>query len=276
MTDRRLHFATPQFAPEYLKGRVQADNFVAPTLMKIREPVVDVLRSPGGSRDRQAVFGQVVSVLFDDGEFAFVDAGQSSTYVGYIRLGALGPIGKPSTHWVSALSTHAYSAADFKSPETLRAPFGSCFSVIAETDRFVETEFGFVPKQHLCESGFAFSDPAAIALRFLGCPYLWGGNSPLGIDCSGLVQAALMACGIECPGDSDLQEKFLTPSAPIPAGYARNLVMFWKGHVALTLDDTRLIHANVNKMAVSIEGIEEAITRIEAAGDGPVTSKIQF
>lgn len=276
MTDRRLHFATPQIAPDFLKGQVQADRYITPTLMKVREPVVDVLKAPGGARDRQAVFGQTVSVLVDDGEFSFVDAGQTSTYVGHIRSNALGPVGKPSTHWVSLLSSHVYSAASFKSPETLRVPFGSRFSVVGETGKFFETDLGFVPKQHLSESDFAFSDPAEIAQQFLRCPYLWGGNSPLGIDCSGLVQAALTACGIECPGDSDLQEKFLTPSAQTPSGYARNLVMFWKSHVALTLDETRLIHANVHKMAVSIEGIEDAIARIEGAGDGPVTSKIQI
>ena len=83
------------------------------------------------------------------------------------------------------------------------------------------------------------TDPVAVAELFLGTPYLWGGNSRAGIDCSGLVQAALLACGIACPGDSDLQAAIRRHARLSRSSRsARGDLIFWKGHVAMVADPT--------------------------------------
>ena len=116
------------------------------------------------------------------------------------------------------------------------------------------------------------ADPVAVACRFLGTPYVWGGNTGWGIDCSGLVQAALLACGIACPGDSDLQQAaFAEPGRD--GRLEPGELVFWSGHVAMAMDADRLIHANAHDMAVAIEPALAAVARIEAAGDGPVTGR---
>jgi cell wall-associated NlpC family hydrolase len=129
-----------------------------------------------------------------------------------------------------------------------------------------------VPKPHLRPISHPFRDPVTVAQLFFGTPYLWGGNSAFGIDCSGLVQAALLACGIACPGDSDLQAA-LGNTVPDDAPMLRGDLIFWKGHVAMVVDDQTLIHANAHHMAVAYEPIDAAIARIKAQGGGTVTGR---
>ncbi len=237
---------------------------------RINRPVVDLLRAPNGPRERQLVYGEAVEVLSRNEGWAKVRAAKDG-YIGHLQASALdAPL--ETTHWVSAPATHAYTEADFKSRDMCTLSFGSRVQVKAETERFAETELGHIPKTHLCPTGTLLSDPLEVAEKFLGTPYLWGGNSRFGIDCSGLVQAALLACGIPCPGDSGPQELALGSPAPAASGYDRGDLLFWKGHVALVRDPGSIIHANVHHMAVAIEPLEAAIKRIAAQGDGPVTA----
>jgi len=145
----------------------------------------------------------------------------------------------------------------------------SRITALSETADYVEMQHGFIPKKHLSPAGTPASDPAKIAAFYLGTDYLWGGNTRWGIDCSGMVQAALLACGHACPGDSDMQQS-LGHAAGGPV--QRNDLLFWKGHVALALDGRRIIHANAGAMACVVEPLDAAIRRIADQGDGPVTA----
>ena len=187
MTDRRLH---PD--PERITEKTAA---------QITLPVVDLNRSPDGPRDRQALYGEALTVLHRTDGAAYVQLTKDS-YCGYISETAIGPAVRP-THVVTAPATHAYTRADLKSPDVSSLSFGSRVVVTGTEGRFAQTSLGHIPTQHLAPLPHAFPDPAAVAELFLGTPYLWGGNSRWGIDCSGLVQAAFLACGIPCPGDSD-------------------------------------------------------------------------
>ena len=256
MSDRRL---TPN--PDWATGETPASVHV---------PVADLLARPDGPRDRQLLMGEPVTILGEQGGIAHIRADKDG-YHGFLSTAALGPAFQ-ATHKVSALATHAYAAPDMKSPDRLSLSFASRVAVTATSGAFCETEHGDIPAQHLRPIDSLESDPAAIAERFLGTPYLWGGNSRLGIDCSGLVQAAFLACGHPCPGDSDLQQATLGTALPDGTAYQRNDILFWKGHVALVLTPKTLIHANAHDMAVAIEGIDATITRIKAQGDGPVTA----
>lgn len=273
-TDRRSLFANAFIADAALQGLIDAPNFAQPQRHTINASVADLCRQPNGPRDRQFVFGQSADVLDSREGWAFVRTVRDG-YVGYVKADVLAPA-QTATHRISALASHIYAEADFKSPDLMYLPFGAEITVTGTQGLFFETAHGFVPTQHCCPIETKFDDPAEIAMQFLGVPYLWGGNTSVGIDCSGLVQSACFACAIPCPRDSDQQENSLGPHVPENAPAKRNMAYFWKGHIALAISETELIHANSHAMAVAIEGIDDAVARIEAAGEGPVTARIQL
>ena len=237
---------------------------------RIRRPVVDLLRTPYGPRERQVLWGETVDRYEDHQGYSFVQA-RKDGFVGYLPSDALGPE-RVATHWLRAPSSQIYEAENFKSRDLHSISFGTRLTALADSERFVETSEGFVPKVHLCPIEYRFSDPVSVAALFLGTPYLWGGNSRSGIDCSGLVQAALLACGLPCPGDSDQQQSVLGQDIDDISDTRPGDLVFWKGHVAMVADADRFIHANAHHMAVSHESVQAAIRRIRDQGDGPVTA----
>lgn len=242
------------------------------TPARIIVPVTDLVRTPDGPRDRQLLMGDPVTILHEVGQHRLIRADKDN-YHGYVEAAHLGPPQTPTYH-VTARSTHAYSAPDIKSAEQMVLSFGSRMAAKGEHASFIETEYGFIPRQHLHPMDAHATDPAAVAKVFLGTPYLWGGNSGFGIDCSGLVQAAFHACFVACPGDSDQQEQSLgTQLSPRPP-FQRNDLLFWPGHVALVTDPETLIHANAGHMTVSLEPIADAIARIQQYnGSSPTSHK---
>lgn len=268
--DPRLTPANGRVAAERLRGLVDAARFVEGAARRVSVPVADLDGAPGGLRDRQLLWGEGVTVYEERGGFAFVEAARDG-YVGYVASVALAPPRAP-THRVAVPATHLYRDPDMKSPDLRHLSFGALVTVEAEGRRFWETPEGHVPKGHLRPLDRPFADPASVAQLHFGVPYLWGGNSVLGIDCSGLVQAALIACGLACPGDSDLQAG-LGEEVPEGEGLRRGDLLFWPGHVAMMVDEGTLIHANAHRMAVAYEGLAAATLRIRAQGAGEVAAR---
>lgn len=199
MTDRRFHPANPRVAHISLDGQVDPGlRLTSGETRRFTHPVTDLCRAPDGARDKQMLFGQGFQLLEDRDGWAF-GFDPVDTYVGYVPSDTLGPALAP-THRISQRSTHVYTAADIKSADRRPLSFLSEISVTSETKDFVElADGGFVPKHHVQPLSWRTDDAASMAEMFLGTPYLWGGNSAWGIDCSGLVQLALYASGRACP-----------------------------------------------------------------------------
>ena len=270
MSDRRLTPANGRVAHDSLRGIVPAARHVAGEWARVSAPLIGLLREPGGARERQLPRGARFLVLDRDGGHAFGQAARDG-YCGWVAEGALGP-DIPVTHWVAAPASHAYPEPRIAAPEICALPFGAELAVRATGERFAETCAGFVPVAHLRAIGDWLPDPVAAARLMLGTPYLWGGNSRAGIDCSGLVQGAHLACGIPCPGDSDLQAAAAHPPEGSADDPAPGDLIFWKGHVGIVSAPGMLLHATAAFMTTLEEPLAPALVRIAAAGGGGVTS----
>lgn len=268
--DRRLTPFSGRVALSVLQGRIAAEQFTDGQAAQVALPLADLLAAPAGARDRQLLLGDAVTVIDRRDGHAFVQAAKDG-YCGWLPDAALGPPDAP-THWIAAPASHAYTAPRVQAPESASLPMGACLRVTGTEGSFAKTPHGFVPSAHLRPLGDWHHDPASVAETLRGSPYLWGGNSRAGLDCSGLVQLAHHACGRACPADSDLQQAIGT-ALPDSAAPHRGDLIFWKGHVALMLDAQRLIHANGHTMSVAIEPAAAAIARIAAQGGGPVTAR---
>lgn len=270
--DRRLTPANGRVAAARLKGLVAAEHYTGGAVHRIGSDLADLLDSPGGRRERQLLHGETVTVYEERDGWAFAEAARDG-YVGYLPVAALAAPAE-ATHFVCVPASHLYTAPDIRRPEAMGLSFGARLRIVSGHGAFHETDSGlFVPRVHIRPVNRPFSDPATVAQLFFGAPYLWGGNSIRGIDCSGLVQAAHLACGIACPGDSDLQEAALGRPLPEDEPLRRGDLLFWRGHVALAVDGETLIHANAHHMAVAYEPAGAAIRRIAAQGGGEVTSR---
>ncbi len=271
MTDRRFLRFSGTVAHDSLRGAIDAPAFAAGDWHRLHATLADLCVQPGGARDRQLLFGARFCVLERRDGFAF-GFDEVDGYCGWLDEAALSD-DAPVTHVVAAPSSHLYPAPDIKTAERMALPLGAQLLVTGNDGAFARTPQGFAPGVHLREIGKYATDPVTVARQFLGTPYLWGGNSRAGIDCSGLVQVARRACGLHCPPDSDLQAAMSGATLAEDAMQPGDLV-FWKGHVAIASDAGRIIHANAFHMAVVEEPLAEAVTRIGAQGL-PVVSRLR-
>lgn len=278
--DRRLTPANGRVAAAHLKGIVEADRYVEAEARRISKGVADLCTSPGGDRDRQLLRGERFMVLDLSDAWAFGYA-EKDGYVGWVETASLAgyPKAEP-THRVMAVRSYGKSTPGLKTMGRITPlPHGAYLAVLSENNGWARVAWGrgtvpadiFVPVQHLAPLTSLNADPVGVAELFLGTPYLWGGNSDLGLDCSGLIQAGCLACGIPCPGDSDLQQSELGQTLADTADLRRGDLVFWEGHVAWVADRDLLLHANAYHMAVAYEPVREAIARIESQGGGAVT-----
>lgn len=266
--DRRLTLIRDGLADIRLEGRVAAERFAATQSMQASAPIASIRKAPApdAEQEDQLAFGERFDVLFEVDGFAFGQAGRDG-YVGYVPSDALSAPVLTASHAVSALRTYAFSGPDIKSAIVGLYSLGALVTVEAREGRFARAaRSGWFIADHLTPVGRGEDDYVAVAQRFLGAPYQWGGRESLGLDCSALVQQALAACNRACPRDTDLQRDFFRPVEA--SERRRGDLVFWKGHVAILLDPDTILHANAHHMAVAIEPLTEAVARIEAAGVG--------
>ena len=273
--DRRITPARADLADERLRQTVEAPRYSTGTLMRVVVPSAPLRPhpSPEVSIDTEALMGERVRVYDEHEGWAWGQL-ESDGYVGWLPAGALRPPGPAPTHRVVALRTLVFPGPSIKLPPLEALPLGGRLALARIEAPFALTASGgFIPARHLAPLDTSESDFVAVAERFAGVPYLWGGKTSLGLDCSGLVQVALAACGIRCPRDSDMQENALgAPVAPTDlSDLRRGDLLFWKGHVAIVRDRATLLHANAFHMAVAAEPINDAIARIRAAGSEPTS-----
>ena len=265
----RLILARPDLAAAGLEGLVAAERYAPTCPMRVAAAVAPVWRAPDAASERldELIYGEAFEALETAGGFVWGQAARDG-YVGYAQAEALAPAGAAPTHRVAALRTYAFAEPSIRS--AARGPFSlnALVAVESEEGAFSRVADGaWFWSGHLAPIGCFERDPAAVAERFLGAPYLWGGRTSVGLDCSGLIQQALYACGRACPRDTD-QQMAAFPCAIEPGGLERGDLVFWKGHVGMMLDWERMIHANAHHMAVVIEPLAEATLRIAAAGVG--------
>jgi cell wall-associated NlpC family hydrolase len=278
MDDPRLTPARGDIAAKYLEGKVHAERFVAGEEFEVTHALAPLREAPRSDATllTQALRGERVTIYDRTSEgFAWGQL-NADGYVGWLPDAALAKPAAAPTHKVTALRTFAFPGPSIKLPPVETLPLGARLTITREDGMFAVTREGWhLPRRHVGGIDAIEDDFVAVAERFVGTPYLWGGKSSLGIDCSGLVQVALTAAGTGCPRDSDMQQEGL--GRELGAAEARKLqrgdLIFWKGHVAIVRDATTMVHANAHHMATVIEHTSEAIARIKAAGSEVVSIK---
>ena len=267
----RLTPARPDCAAAHLKGQVEAGRFSEGRAFAVRAASTPLRRRPGHDApiDTQLLHGEPFRVYAEEEGWAWGQSGADG-YVGYCAMEALGAGAGDPTHEVAALRTYVYPGPDLKLPPVMLLSMGAKLAVTGREAGYSRlSPGGYAFTDHLAGLEDFASDYVTVAERFLGTPYLWGGKESLGLDCSGLVQIALHRAGIACPRDTDMQEAVL--GVPVTGTMARGDLVFWKGHIAIALDEARILHANATHMAVSIDPLAEFAARVEASA-GPITS----
>jgi cell wall-associated NlpC family hydrolase len=275
MLEKRLNAFRPDLADLRLKGKVDAKAFYEGNLMQMVAPIATLHRAPAAdaSQETQVLFGETLRVFDVADGWAWAQL-QHDHYVGYICQDFLSASIHNPTHHVIVPTTLLYPKPNIKTQPVKYLPMNAQLSVIAKQDQFLElASGGFAFSAHTAPILEKKSDFVEVAKQFLHTPYLWGGKSSHGLDCSGLVQTALHACGMNCPRDADMQENELGIALRINDldGLKRGDLVFWDGHVGIMENDTTLLHANGHHMQVTAEPLREVVARTDATGK-PVTS----
>lgn len=277
--DPRTTLARPDLAAEALRDTVTADRYVPGVLFRVMADRAPVRRAPDDSLplDTVLLYGEQFHVLEIANGWAWGQSGLDG-YVGYVPKRLLvSAEGFTSTHRVTARTAQIYRTPALKVPPVQSLPFGARVAVSESRDGYAAiAPHQWIPEQLLAPVDQPEKDWVAVAESFLGAPYVWGGRSSLGLDCSALVQLSRQAAGFDCPRDSDMQETQIGRTLDTDEPAKRGDLVFWKGHVGIMLTKTRLLHANAHHMAVTAEPLAGAVKRIKAADGGPVTRRARL
>ena len=269
--DPRRHPFRDDLAAETLRDKVTATRYASGQPRQVVHSATPLRGRPDplASWTSEVLYGELVTVYEERDGWAWVQAARDG-YVGYLRPGALSANVKTPTHRVRALGTFLYPSADVKAPPWLPLSLNAALTVTEMGAAFAKLADGsFVPSRHIVDLAWHAPDYVAVAERFLGTPYLWGGKSRLGLDCSGLVQVAMQAAGLECPRDSDMQQAELGSEVPVADGLdglERGDLVFWPGHVGIMTDAFLMVHANAHHMGVVVEPLKAVVDRNARAG----------
>ncbi len=258
--DPRRHAYRDDLAAKTLLGRVRSARFVEGRCKQVGVCRLPVRRAPqrDAPRDTEALFGECVTV-FDEAEgWAWVQLARDG-YVGYVAASCLRDESDRATHRVVSVLTLVYREPSALSSPLMHLPFNAMVGIVGARGGFVElSSGGFVGAQHLADIDTRLPDYVDSALQFIGLPYLFGGKTGLGLDCSGLVQLVLQAAGHQAPRDSDMQSEEISPKVDIGpdlVGLQRGDLVFWPGHVGIMVDAAMVVHANATTMSVALEPV---------------------
>lgn len=266
--DRRLNAYRPDLAARSLEGRVDAARFVDGEPAHVIAPVLPVRPAPEADRprDTEFLFGEAVTVYDTADGWSWVQSDRDG-YVGYVDAAALSYSQPAPTHKVTVIRTHLYPAPELKRFAVSALPYGASVHVVDTNGRWSQIADGqWLYSSHLAPLDHRESDPVNVAERFLETPYLWGGRSSEGMDCSALIQFALTACGIPCPRDSDMQEKQVGHPVDLDAGdFRRGDLAFWPGHVGILCATDRILHCNATDMSTRVWTLTDLRAHIRRA-----------
>jgi cell wall-associated NlpC family hydrolase len=274
--DPRVNAYRDGLAAIGLKGVVDAPRYAEGRSAVVVRGIANLRNAPreDSGLDTQLVYGETFTVYDEADGWAWGQAARDH-YVGYVRAERLLFGEAHPSHRVRVLGSPLLSAPNSKSPARDLLPMNAKVTIVSEENGFAKIADGdYLYAAHLTPLGQAQSDWVGMAEKFFGSPYLWGGKTSAGCDCSGVLQTALEAGGIWSPRDTDMMEEALGQALPVSedlSGLKRGDLVFWKAHIGVMLDETRLLHANAYHMLVAIEPLRDAAERI-ARKEGAIRS----